>query len=420
MTPDSAPGSKLSTILPAENLQDPHSLIPPGQKVQVSIVVPTYNESGSIVDLLDSVRKSLPRETIAEIVVVDDSSADGTGTIVLNYAEKARGPDWSEVLSIRLITRPAKSGLSSAILAGVRAACGETIVVMDSDLSHPPEIIPQMLRELQNSQCDLVVASRYVEGGSIAGWPVKRRVLSKGATSLAQRILRVRERDPMSGFFAFKREIIEGIQFDAIGYKLLLEILVKSRASSIKEIPYRFTDRKSGTSKLDIKVATDYFKAVWRLYRYGQEKNSNMRPESQEKRASVGFLSKAGRFYTVGATGLLVNYLVSMFFAGLWAEIWYLYATVIGIFASMTSNFTLNKIWTFEDRDFNVKRTTIQYGLFLGFSSIGAGIQLGMLYLLKEIYHLDYAVALILAVAAAASGNFVLNKKWTFRQKVWS
>jgi dolichol-phosphate mannosyltransferase len=190
--------------------------------------------------------------------------------------------------------------------------------------------------------------------------------------------------------------------------------LVKTKGARIREVPYTFTNRAAGASKLDSSVILDYFRAVWRLYRYGKSLRE------KEKRTSVRFLSKAGRFYTVGATGLLVNYLVSLLFNILVPELWYLYATVIGIAFSMTSNFFLNKVWTFEDRDFNTKKTAIQYGMFMGFSSLGALIQLGIVYVLFENYDMGYPPALILGVATAAVGNFLLNKKWTFKEKIWS
>jgi len=135
---------------------------------------------------------------------------------------------------------------------------------------------------------------------------------------------------------------------------------------------------------------------------------------------SVHFFSKAGRFYTVGASGLFVNYIASLFFNTLTPNVWYLYSTVIGILISMTSNFFLNKLWTFEDRKFRLKETGIQYGMFIGFSSLGAIVQLLIVYALVENYNMDYPPALILAVAAASVGNFLLNKKWTFKEKIWS
>jgi len=218
----------------------------------------------------------------------------------------------------------------------------------------------------------------------------------------------------MSGFFAFKRKILDGIKFDAIGYKMLLEILVKTKGAKVKEIPYTFTDRTRGSSKLDSSTMLDYVKSVWRLYRYGRK------AKVSDARTSIRFISKAGRFYTVGASGLLVNYIISLLFADAIIDFWYIHATIIGIAVSMSSNFILNKIWTFEDRNFEAKKTLAQYGKFVGFSSLGALIQLGMVYVLVDNYQFVYSLALILAVIIAASSNFILNKKWTFKEKVWS
>ena len=216
----------------------------------------------------------------------------------------------------------------------------------------------------------------------------------------------------MSGFFAFKRSIIKELNFDAIGYKILLEIIVKTKGVNIKEIPYTFQDREFGSSKLGIKTILDYYKSVWKLYRYGKPL------EKQEKRSSVKFLSKAGRFYTVGASGFVVNYLISLFFTSGGYDMWYLHATTIGIFASITSNFILNKIWTFGDIDFKIKKTISQYGKFAMFSSLGALVQLGMVYFLVDGNSMAYPLALIIAVITAAFGNFVLNKKWTFKERL--
>lgn len=379
-------------------------------KVPLSIILPTYNEAQNIERMVDSIAEALPQDTSAEIIIVDDNSPDGTGDIVSNYATSLGKRD--KRFQIRVIRRPDRQGLSSAILAGVQEATGEVIVVMDSDLSHPANTIPRMLDEILHAKCDIVVASRYIEGGSISGWPFKRRLMSKSATKIAKYSLGIQVKDPMSGFFAFRRHIIHGIKFDSIGYKMLLEILVKVRGAKIKEIPYDFTNRRAGSSKLDSGVMFDYIRAVWRLYRYGRKAPS-------ERRTSVRFFSKAGRFYTVGASGLLINYLVSFVLAALLPSIWYLHATVVGIMFSITSNFLLNKLWTFEDMDFSAKRTVLQYGMFAGFSALGALVQLGLVYALVESYGASYPLALVLAVATASASNFLLNKKWTFKEKIW-
>jgi len=380
-------------------------------KAEVSIIIPTYNESENIIQVLKSIGEHLPEDIAAEALVVDDNSPDGTGKIVEDYITDAH----NEIgYTIEVIHRKTKSGLSSAILDGIQHSTGEIVVIMDSDFSHPPKIIPQLVEEIKTSKCDIVIASRFVPGGAINGWSTKRKLISKTAKGIAKAGLGVNESDPMSGFFAFLRKILEGIKFDAIGYKMLLEILVKTKGAKVKEIPYTFTDRTRGSSKLDSSTMFDYVKSVWKLYRYGHT------AKVSDTRTSVRFISKAGRFYTVGASGLLLNYLVAL---GLTIDVidtWYIHATIIGIAVSMSSNFILNKIWTFEDRNFEAKKTLIQYGKFVGFSSLGALIQLGMVYILVDNYQFAYPLALILAVVIAASSNFILNKKWTFKEKVWS
>jgi len=380
-------------------------------EAQVSVIIPTYNESENIIQILKSIGEHLPKDVEVEAIVVDDNSPDGTGKVVEDYIADTRN---EAGYSINIIHRETKSGLSSAILDGIQHSNAETIVVMDSDFSHPPKIIPQLVEEIKTSGYDIAIASRYTEGGEVSGWSTKRKLISKGATGIAKAGLGVNESDPMSGFFAFKRKILEGIKFDAIGYKMLLEILVKTKGAKVKEIPYTFTDRARGSSKLDSSTMFDFVTSVWKLYRYGHT------TKVSDTRTSVRFISKAGRFYTVGASGLLVNYLVSLLFADAVVNFWYIHATIIGIAISMTSNFILNKIWTFEDRNFEAKKTLVQYGKFVGFSSLGALIQLGMVYVLVDNYQIIYPLALIIAVIIAASSNFILNKKWTFKEEIWS
>lgn len=380
--------------------------------INLSVILPTYNEAENIIRVIESIKDNLSEGYSTEIIVVDDNSPDKTGKIVEEYSKSLSA---TKSFSVQVIHRKEKAGLSSAIVRGIHSAHGDLVVVMDSDFSHPPEVIRRMIEELKDPECDIVIASRYIQGGSIIGWPFKRRIISKGATKIAQYGLGMKKiKDPMSGFFAFKRRIVNHIEFDAIGYKILLEILIKAIRPCIREVPYTFQNRRIGTSKLDFPVIIDYVKAVWRLYRHGRTSMET------EKRASVRFLSKAARFYTIGATGLLVNYAASMLFSGiLLPNLWYLHATAFGVLFSITSNFFLNKIWTFGDRDFRARNLIKQFCLFLGFSTFGAVIQLGMLFFLMEVYHSDYPLSLILAVGAASTGNFLLNKKWTFNERFW-
>lgn len=379
-------------------------------QAEISIVLPTYNESKNIGGILEHIQKSIPRGILAETIVVDDNSPDNTAKVAEEYFNSIKEKTSH---TINVITRKAKNGLSSAILKGIQESSGHTVVVMDSDFSHPPHIIPKLIDTIKQTKCDIVIASRYVKGGSIQGWPIKRKLMSKIATGIAKKGLGIESKDPMSGFFAFKKSILDGLKFDAIGYKMLLEILVKTKGVKIQEVPYVFTDRKEGSSKLGASTVFDYCKSVWKLYRYGRRLQKN------EKRTSVKFLSKAGRFFTVGASGLGVNYLASILFS-LSTDVWYLHATMMGIVFSITSNFFLNKYWTFEDKNFEIKRTLLQYGKFIAFSSIGALVQLGMVFYLVDELSVSYPISLVLAVGTAAFGNFVLNKKWTFKETIWS
>jgi dolichol-phosphate mannosyltransferase len=409
----------------------------------MSIVIPTYNEAENISRLIEAIEDNLPPGFFTEIIVVDDNSPDGTGKIVETYTQNNNNATKKSSLqrqdqeqkqknvleingnkncSVKVINRQNRTGLIPAILQGISSSAGDYILVMDADFSHSPENIPRMIEELLHNPDQIVVASRYIKGSSVVGWPVKRKIISRCANIIARYVLRLCNiTDPMSGFFAFRRHLIENITIDTSGYKLLLELLVKVNGGStrVREIPYTFTDRQSGRSKMDNGVVLDYIRAVWHLYRYGQ-KSKQTSEQSKEKRKSILFLSKAGRFFTIGASGLLLNYVISYLLSnGILANLWYVQATAIGIICSITSNFFLNKAWTFEDRNFSARHTLRQYGLFFGMSSIGAALQLAILYLLVESADMKYEVSLILAVAIASMSNFLLNKKWTFREKVW-
>jgi dolichol-phosphate mannosyltransferase len=406
------------------------------EQADLSVIIPTYNECENILHLIEIIRDKVPDSLFTEIVIVDDNSPDGTDRLIENYIKNqltAALPRVEELdhqdsrdfrtngrkSIVKLIRRQNKSGLISAVIEGIKSSTGRFILVMDADFSHPPETVPRIIDELLHDPNCVVVASRYIRGGSIVGWPYKRLAVSRIAAKIARHGLRLWYiRDPISGFFAFPRHIIENIRFDTYGYKLLLEILVKAQGVRVKEIPYTFIDRKSGESKLDSHVMLDYISAVWCLFRYGRNSKRVTRDKA-EKRRSVLFLSKAARFYTVGATGLILNYIVSiMLTKGIISNFWYLQASTIGIILSITSNFFLNKIWTFEDRNFSAKNTLKQYGMFLGLSTVGAVVQLILLYLFVQ-SGFQYTASLVLAVATASVSNFLLNKKWTFQEKIW-
>ena len=244
----------------------------------ISIIIPTFNEAENIISLLDKIKENLMHNVFTEIIIVDDNSPDGTSSIVQNYIDsdldsKRRNVNFKEKLySIKIINRRIKNGLIPAILEGVKASKGDYVLIMDADFSHPPEMIPKIIEKSLGNSNSIVIASRYTKNGSIVGWPFKRRLISKAAAVIAKFGLNVNNvTDPMSGFFAVPRPIIENLKIDTKGYKILLEILVKSKDIQIFEIPYTFMDRKSGKSKMGSSVIFDYISSVWQLYRYGRQ-----------------------------------------------------------------------------------------------------------------------------------------------------
>ncbi len=223
----------------------------------VSVVIPTYNERGNIGPLIRRLEASLDGLDF-EIVVVDDASPDGTGDAVRAIsAEDAR---------VRLVSRKAKSGLTGAVSAGVRAAEGRDVVVMDADLSHPPEKARELAAAL--AAADIVVGSRLAKGGGVERWPVHRRLISKGADMLARIVLGVRCSDPLSGFFGVRRDVFMRTRLRTKGYKLLLNLLYDNRGLGMKEIPYVFRDRAEGKTKLGYGEIFTYVLDILRI-RFG-------------------------------------------------------------------------------------------------------------------------------------------------------
>jgi dolichol-phosphate mannosyltransferase len=230
-----------------------------GSEWGLSVIVPTYNEAENIGELIERVEASL-KGLDFEVIVVDDSSPDGTAEIAEELG-KAYG-------NVKVVRRPRRMGLASAILDGMKVAKYELVAVMDADLQHPPELLPKLLEEARKGY-DVVVASRYVEGGGVEEWSLWRRLVSRGATLLAHALLpRTRKvRDPLSGFLLFKKGVVEGVQLNPIGYKLLLEVLVKGRYGSVAEVPYAFKARRRGRSKLGLREVFDYVVFLFKLRR---------------------------------------------------------------------------------------------------------------------------------------------------------
>ncbi|MBO3833355.1 MAG: polyprenol monophosphomannose synthase [Candidatus Brockarchaeota archaeon] len=229
----------------------------PSRRKELSLIIPTYNEAENIPELLERIEASL-KGFGAEVVFVDDNSQDGTASL----AEKL-GEHYGNV---KVLRRPFKMGLGSAVLDGMRIAEADIVAVMDADLQHPPELLPKMLEKLKQGY-GLVVASRYVEGGGIDGWSLRRKLVSRCATKLTHTLLpdTKKVKDPMSGFFMLQRSVVENTRLNPTGYKILLEILAKANPGPVAEVPYAFKTRRRGRSKLSFWEIVSYLIFILRL-----------------------------------------------------------------------------------------------------------------------------------------------------------
>jgi dolichol-phosphate mannosyltransferase len=222
--------------------------------MQVSILVPTYCETESLPALVPAVRAALSGID-AELVVLDDSSPDGTADTADRIA-----PGYC-----RAVRRTGPRGLSHAVIEGFSRAKGDVFVVMDADGQHPPEALPALLKPLLDGSADLAIGSRYVPGGGCEGWSWRRRTASRFGCWLARKVTPVR--DATSGFFACRRSVVEGVTFDPRGWKIGLEVMVKGRWSKIVEVPYVFRARRAGASKASFGPALAYLSQLRALKR---------------------------------------------------------------------------------------------------------------------------------------------------------
>lgn len=232
--------------------------------MKLSVISPTYNEAESVAPLIAELEKSL-QSVDYEIVISDDDSPDLTWARVEEIGK--RNP------RVRALRRTTNRGLGPSVIDGFGSATGEAVACIDADLQHDPTILPRMLKELEDG-ADLVVATRYMPGGGTSNWGIIRRLGSWGCTKLAQVLLGVKLRDPMSGYFMMRREDFLRIRdrLNVRGFKILLEIAAHMHPHRLGEVPYTFGPRAQGESKLSNKIVLAYLSQVWRLYR--QPRNS--------------------------------------------------------------------------------------------------------------------------------------------------
>jgi len=211
----------------------------------LSVVVPTYNEADSVTGLAERLHIALAgREW--ELVIVDDGSPDGTADVAAALAPR---------IPVNVVRRAGKAGLASAVVTGFAAAHGDVLVVMDADLSHPPETVPALVDAIEGG-AELAVGSRYVSGGTIEDWPLDRRAVSRAACLMGNVLVPVR--DATSGFFALRRSVIDGVKLNPIGFKIGFEVIARGRYTKVVEVPYTFRDRELGASKFGTREVVQY------------------------------------------------------------------------------------------------------------------------------------------------------------------
>lgn len=239
-------------------------MLGPVPPLKFGVVVPTLNEAGNMPTLLNRLRSALdPVKIDYELIVVDDDSTDGTADVVSDIAKQDP--------RVRILVRKGQRGLAGAVIHGWANTDASLLGVIDADLQHPPEVLPELLNAVLKDK-DIAIASRYATNtnDSLREWSKARLLISRASTLATAPLQRknVRIKDPMSGFFVVRRACIEGIDLQPQGFKILLEILVKGRIQSAVEVPFHFATRQSGKSKADFRVALHYFTLLGKLSRY--------------------------------------------------------------------------------------------------------------------------------------------------------
>ena len=224
----------------------------------LSLVVPTYNERDRLEDLVQRLSGVFAAAALdGTLIVVDDNSPDGTGQLADELA--ARYP-------VKVIHRAGKLGLGTAVVEGFQASDADVVGVMDADLSHPPELVPRLFAAMRETHADFAIGSRYIPGGGTGDWPFSRQMMSRFACLLARGLTPVR--DVTSGFFLVRRDLAKGVTISAGGFKICLELLIRSAPKAVVEVPYVFRTRTAGESKMNMKEALGYLTQLRDLRAY--------------------------------------------------------------------------------------------------------------------------------------------------------
>lgn len=368
-----------------------------GPSVRLSVVMPTFNESKNVAELVERLTNLLeePLAGSYELIVVDDDSPDKTWEIALELT--ARYP------KLRVVRRQGERGLSTAVIRGWQVARGEVLAVIDADLQHPPEVTLQLWSEMDRG-ADLAVASRHVEGGGVSNWSAIRRVLSRGAQLLGLLLLPGvvgRVSDPMSGFFMVRRSAIGGAAMNPLGYKILLEVIGRGNIRWIAEAPYVFRERVQGESKVTWRLYVEYLRHLLRL------------------RISRLPIERFIRFAMVGASGVVIDMGLLYLLSDPHTLAWGLTRSkLIASEMAIINNFLWNDAWTFGDLVKDQSAMRAKLVRFVKFQLIcSTGLLLNTLLLNLQFNYLgmNRYVANAVAIGVVTGWNFWLNLKLSWR-----
>ena len=367
------------------------------QPLSFSLVIPTYNESENIQQIVKILSQLLDGHIPGkyELIVVDDNSPDRTWEVAQSLM--------SEYPQLQVMRRQQERGLSSAVIRGWQASRGEVLGVIDGDLQHPPQVLLQMLDKIDQG-ADLAVASRHLEGGGVSSWSVIRRFLSRGAQLVGLLILPGvlgRVSDPMSGYFMVRRHSLIGRTLQPQGYKILIEVLARGVVSRVAEVGYVFQERQAGESKVTWKQYIDYLQHLLKL------------------RLSLGHTERFLRFGLVGLSGVFVDMTILYLLSD--PTTLHLPLTRSKIAAgelAIINNFLWNDRWTFGDITSKQQGWSQRSKRFLKFNVVClAGLVLNVLVLnlvFNFVIHNRY-IANLIAIAVATVWNFWVNLKLSWR-----
>lgn len=358
---------------------------------RLSIIIPTFNEAGSIEELVARIAIALP-DVPWEVIIVDDDSPDGTARRAKALA--ARDPH------VRCLRRLARRGLAGACVEGILSSSAPYVAVMDADLQHDEVLLARMLARLEDGGADLVVGTRYAAGGSAEAFGAHRGRLSRLATAVTRRLLRTSLSDPMSGFFMVRREIVEKLapELSPDGFKILLDIVTTAGGTlRVAEEPYVFRARFAGESKFDARIAVEFVGLLASKVTFGA--------------VNPRFIV----FALVGTTGLGVH-LVVLKVALMAAGFAFPFAQAAATFVAMGNNFLLNNLLTYRDRKLTGFARVKGFAGFCVISSAGAVANVGIAsYLYSE--HPIWWVAGIAGAVMGALWNYSMSSRFVWRTR---